>query len=180
MEINKNIIIQAAVFARYAHRNQVRKYTGEPYWNHCNEVAYIVWPHATNEMVAAAYLHDTMEDCEVDSDTIQTLFGDRVCSLVKDLTDVSKPSDGNRRIRKDIDLKHTAMASPEAKTIKLADLISNTRSIVQYDPNFARVYLHEKERLLEVLQEGDPKLFHTASNLLLQGILELKEKGFWI
>jgi (p)ppGpp synthase/HD superfamily hydrolase len=174
-----HIITQAATFARYAHRHQVRKYSGEPYWNHCNEVATIVWPHATNAMVAAAYLHDTIEDCEVDADTIDVLFGEEVCALVKDLSDVSKPSDGNRRTRKDIDLKHTAAASPEAKTIKLADLISNTRSIVQYDPDFARVYLREKERLLEVLTEGDPKLFDTASNLLLQSILELKEKGLW-
>lgn len=173
------IIVRAAAFARYAHRHQARKYTGEPYWNHCNEVACLVRPHATNEMVAAAYLHDTMEDCEVEPDIIRALFGDHICSLVKDLTDVSKPSDGNRRIRKDIDLKHTAAASPEAKTIKLADLISNTGTIVQYDPDFARVYLHEKERLLEVLQEGDPKLFDTANNALLQGVLELKEKGYW-
>lgn len=174
-----HIITQAVAFAKYAHRHQVRKYSGEPYWNHCKEVADIVYMVGTNEMVAAAYLHDTIEDCEVDALTIEVLFGTKVRSLVEDLTDVSKPSDGNRRTRKDIDLKHTAAASPEAKTIKLADLISNTKSIVQYDPDFARVYLREKERLLEVLTEGDPKLFDTASNLLLQSILELKEKGLW-
>jgi (p)ppGpp synthase/HD superfamily hydrolase len=130
-------------------------------------------------MVAAAYLHDTIEDCEVDADTIDVLFGEEVCALVKDLSDVSKPTDGNRRTRKDIDLAHTAKASPEAKTIKLADLISNTKSIVQYDPDFARVYLREKERLLEVLQDGHNLLFAEANYWLLQSILELKERGLW-
>jgi (p)ppGpp synthase/HD superfamily hydrolase len=174
-----HIIDAAKAFAKYAHRHQRRKYTGESYFNHCAEVANIVYPFATNEMVAAAYLHDTIEDCEVDAETIEAIFGEEVCDLVKDLSDVSKPADGNRRTRKDIDLAHTAKASPDAKTIKLADLISNTKSIVQYDPDFARVYLREKERLLEVLTEGNGALFVTARDSLLQSILELKEKGLW-
>jgi (p)ppGpp synthase/HD superfamily hydrolase len=173
-----HIIDAAKAFAKYAHRNQVRKYTGENYFNHCKEVADLIWPFGTNEMVAAAYLHDTVEDCEVPIELIGDLFGHEVQSLVSDLTDVSKPSDGNRRTRKDIDLAHTAKASREAKIIKLADLISNTRSIVQYDPDFARVYLREKERLLEVLTEGT-ELFEMASGILLQSILELREKGYW-
>jgi (p)ppGpp synthase/HD superfamily hydrolase len=174
-----HIIDAAKAFAKYAHRHQVRKYTGESYFNHCEEVANIVLPFGTNEMVAAAYLHDTVEDCEVPIELIGSLFGDEVQSLVSDLTDVSTLTDGNRRTRKDIDLAHTAKASQDAKTIKLADLISNTKSIVQYDPDFARVYLREKERLLEVLQDGHNLLFAEANHWLLQSILELKEKGLW-
>jgi hypothetical protein len=82
------------------------------------------------------------------------------------LTDVSRPEDGNRAARKAIDLAHTAKASPAAKTIKLADLIDNTRSIVERDPDFAKVYLQEKARLLEVLQEGDPTLMAMAREYL--------------
>ena len=67
-----------------------------------------------------------------------------MAELVDDLTDVSKPQDGNRATRKELDRQHTAKASPDAKTIKLADLISNSRSIMKDDPNFAKVYMKEK------------------------------------
>ena len=179
----KNLIFAAYEFAAYAHRNQVRKYTNEPYVNHCLEVATLVIPVAPfgflHEMIAAAYLHDVVEDCEVPIRLIDSLFGSEVASLVSDLTDISKPSDGNRETRKNIDRIHTRSASPRAKTIKLADLISNTRTIVQYDPDFARVYLREKERLLDELTEGDASLFDMARTALLQGVLELKDKGLW-
>ena len=54
------------------------------------------------------------------------------------------------------------MATPEAKTIKLADLIDNTKSIVEHDPRFAKVYLEEKRLLLEVLKDGDETLWQQA------------------
>ena len=94
--------------------------------------------------------------------------------LVRDLTDVSKPEDGNRAVRKEIDRQHTAQASPQAKTIKLADLISNTVSIVEHDPKFARIYLKEKALLLEVLTEGDPTLYAMATKLLIWAEAELE------
>ena len=50
------------------------------------------------------------------------------------------------------------MASPHAKTVKLADIIHNSSSIEQADQRFARLWLEKKRRLLEVLREGDPKL----------------------
>jgi (p)ppGpp synthase/HD superfamily hydrolase len=56
-------------------------------------------------------------------------FAKEVVALVEMLTDVSKPEDGNRAVRKEIDRQHTALASPEGKTIKLADLIDNTQSM---------------------------------------------------
>jgi hypothetical protein len=55
-----------------------------------------------------------------------------------------------------------ANASPSAKTIKIADLIDNTLSIVIYDPEFAKVYLPEKMDLLQVLKEGDSDLWKRA------------------
>jgi hypothetical protein len=83
------------------------------------------------------------------------------------LTDVSKPTDGNRAKRKNMDREHIAKASLQAKTIKLADLIDNTRSIVEHDPKFAKVYLTEKALLLEVLREGDSFLWSMAHKILL-------------
>jgi (p)ppGpp synthase/HD superfamily hydrolase len=159
---------RAREFATNAHGaiNQRRKYSGEPYINHPMAVADIVRgrPH-TPEMLAAAWLHDVVEDTPTSLDDIKAAFGDLVASLVDDLTDVSRPHDGNRRIRKAIDRDHTAKASPAAKTIKLADLIDNTRSIVVDDPHFARVFIRELRLLIEVLREGDAVLWQTAFDL---------------
>lgn len=175
-----DLIKKAYDFAKEKHKNQVRKYTGEPYFVHPEEVASIIEKHyGSNNMIAAALLHDVVEDQPVTIEEIEELFGKPVAKLVEELTDPSKPSDGNRQARRQIDLEHTAKSSPDGKSIKLADLISNTASIVQYDTDFARVYLREKERLLDVLTEGDPELFRIARDQLLESILYLKERGLW-
>ena len=106
-------------------------------------------------MVAAAWLHDTVEDTPATFEEIEREFGADVAALVKELTDVSRPGDGNRAARKAIDREHTAAASPRAKTIKLADIIDNCEDICRHDPKFGRVYLGEARALLAVLAEGD-------------------------
>lgn len=161
-------------FARDKHEGQKRKYTGDPYIVHPCEVAKIVSsvPH-TAEMLCAALLHDVCEDCGVSFDTIDKEFGLIVGSYVEMLTDVSKPEDGNRATRKEIDRQHTAQASPQAKTIKLADLISNSQSIVKHDKEFAKVYIKEKELLLEVLKEGDATLYARAQQIVVDAKKEL-------
>lgn len=168
------LVFKAYVFAKNAHKGQKRKYTFEPYINHPVEVMQIVStvPH-TEEMLAAALLHDVVEDCGVLSSTIFKEFGLWVGWHVEDLTDVSNPSDGNRVKRKEIDRVHTQQADPEAKTIKLADLISNSRSIVKHDKDFARLYIKEKELLLEVLTEGDATLYAQAQQIVEEAKKEL-------
>ena len=157
---------RARAFATEAHGaiDQRRKYTGEPYIVHPIAVAELVRsvPH-TPEMIAAALLHDVVEDTPVTIEQIRAAFGEEVAELVDWLTDVSKPGDGNRRVRKHLDLLHTAKAPPAAKTIKLADLIDNTRTISRYDPSFWPVYRREKRALLDVLREGDAKLWAMAA-----------------
>jgi (p)ppGpp synthase/HD superfamily hydrolase len=158
---------RAKEFATRSHEGQVRKYTGEPYINHPANVVEIVRSvEHSEEMLAAAWLHDVVEDCGIPASTIHLNFGLGVHLLVDDLTDVSKPRHGNRKARKALDLAHTAQAHPMAKTIKLADLIDNTGSIVKYDPDFAKVYLREKAALLEVLKEGDPTLWERANEIV--------------
>jgi (p)ppGpp synthase/HD superfamily hydrolase len=161
------LITRARKFATEAHASidQRRKYTGEPYIVHPLAVAELVnsVPH-TDEMVAAALLHDVVEDTPVTSDEIHAEFGPVVGALVDWLTDVSKPHDGNRRVRKEMDRQHLAKAPPEAKTIKLADLIDNTLTIAKHDPGFWPVYRREKLALLEVLKEGDPVLYRRAKD----------------
>jgi len=172
------LVIKALVYAAWCHRHQRRKYTGECYIWHPIEVARMVWHHTKDHaMVCAALLHDTVEDTDATIEDIIRLFGYEVASLVSDLTDVAKPEDGNRATRMGINRNHTAQASPRAKTIKLADLVSNTKSIVSQDKDFAIVYLKEKELLLHVLTDGDARLYGLAAHSLIQGKLELAEQS---
>lgn len=165
---------RARAFAIKAHGTQVRKYTGELYWHHPAAVVELVRsvPH-DESMLAAAWLHDVVEDTPCTSLEIHNEFGLHVACLVEQLTDVSKPTDGNRAKRKAMDCLHTSHASPKAKTVKLADLIDNSRSIIAHDPDFARVYLKEKALLLQFLQEGDPTLHRIAYEIVVAGLAQL-------
>ena len=107
------------------------------------------------------------------------MFGNEVADLVYWLTDVSRPEDGNRAVRKNIDLLHIAGASPAAKTIKLADIISNSRSILTHDRKFAQVYIPEKAALLSVLTEGDAGLWIQANQLVVAWNLRLPLSELW-
>lgn len=162
-----NLVGRAATFAQRAHRKQLRKYTHEPYFVHLNEVAELcVEVGSPAEVVAAAYLHDYIEDQNGTVEELESLFGPVVARLVWEVSDQSRPEDGNRGARKAIDRAHLARASARGKTIKLADLISNSKDIVQRDPNFAVTYMREKRLLLPFLVEGNRTLFNRATELL--------------
>ncbi|MGF6608501.1 (p)ppGpp synthase/HD superfamily hydrolase [Paraburkholderia sp. WSM4175] len=156
------LIGRARAFALGAHAaiNQRRKYTGEPYATHLAEVAELVTgvQGATAEMVAAAWLHDTVEDTAVPLSLIETEFGTGVGRLVGELTAISTPDDGDRATRKALDRAHTAHASADAQTIKAADLISNLRTVEVRDSEFAAIYMREKRLLLDVLTRADERL----------------------
>jgi (p)ppGpp synthase/HD superfamily hydrolase len=150
---------KALEFARYHHRAQVRKYTREPYVNHLIEVAELVTRYGVKDaVVAAALLHDILEDTNVTAEELGKEFGPRILTLVLEVTELSKPEDGNRARRKEIDRLHFSKASPEGQTIKLADLWSNSVSILAHDPSFAKVFFREATLMLEVLDEGNPIL----------------------
>lgn len=173
--MNTDLTSRAYLFACAAHAavGQKRKYTGRDYIHHPMEVANIIWLRGHSaEMIAAAYLHDVVEDTQVPLTLIESEFGKHIATLVEGLTDVSKPEDGNRSVRKEIDRQHTAKQSPACKTIKLADLISNSKSILQHDRDFAKVYLKEKKLLLEVLKEGDEVLWEEANRIVEEGLKE--------
>ena len=160
---------KAKWFATYWHESigQKRKYTNEPYINHPESVVNIIKEiNASEAMICAAWLHDVVEDTPCNISLILSEFDPVVGGLVHELTDKSRKSDGNRETRKKIDRENLANASNEAQTIKLADLIDNTSSIVMHDINFAKVYLREKELLIDVLTRGDPYLINAASMCL--------------
>jgi (p)ppGpp synthase/HD superfamily hydrolase len=166
-----DVVARAKAFATAAHAGQVRKYSGEDYITHLAAVASIVEAvEHTPEMLAAAWLHDVVEETKTTVEDIRLLFGVAIANFVDQLTDVSRSFDGNRARRKALDRAHLANASQEAQTIKLADLIDNSRSIMANDPVFADVYMREKAELLEVMTGGNPQLRDRA-NLLIGSFL---------
>lgn len=160
-----DIVERARTFATAAHAatGQRRKYTHEPYIVHPEHVVNILRGRSftTPEMLAAAWLHDVVEDTHVTPLDIDDMFGREVALLVMYLTD-SRAEVGNREYRKSVDMRRLGDAPAEAQNIKLADIISNTSSIVKHDPNFAKVYLKEKAAMLEVLTKADPALIEMA------------------
>jgi (p)ppGpp synthase/HD superfamily hydrolase len=114
--------------------------------------------HYGDIVIAAALLHDVIEDTIVTEEILLREFGMDVTDLVMQVTEVSKPSDGNRATRKIMDRNHYAQGNSLGQTIKLADLIDNTKSITAADPNFSVVYMKEKTELLRMLTKGDRHL----------------------
>lgn len=164
-----DLVRKARRYATEAHSriNHRRKYSLEPYDVHLKDVAGIVASVSDDqEMIAAAWLHDVVEDTPASFIDIEREFGHAVAELVGELTDVSRPSDGNRATRKAIDRARLAGVSTRAKTIKLADLLDNCRDVCGHDPEFARVYLTEMAALLEILTDGDQTLYRRATNML--------------
>ena len=162
------LIDEAKQLAGKAHEGQVRKYSGMPYIIHPVEVATIVQTVEghTDEMIAAALLHDVVEDCDVTFEQIAEEVSPEVAELVRGLTEVSKPEDGNRAVRKAKDRDFLAQQSAEVQTIKYADIISNTQDIKANDPSFAKVYIEEMKLLLDVMDKGDAKLREKAKEIV--------------
>ena len=168
--MKNNIVDSALLFASSAHGaiEQKRKYSGEDYIVHPVEVMEIVrsLPDHTDEMLIVALLHDVVEDTEVKLVDIAVKFGAKIAEMVAEITDVSEPEDGNRAVRKGLDREHLAKARPEVQTVKLADIISNSKDILENDPNFAKVYISEMKLLLDVLDKGDPMLNQMARDIV--------------
>jgi len=149
------------------HKNQVRKYTGNPYTDHLAEVTGIVaavTPIMLMEKVlAVAWLHDAVEDTDMTLEIIEKEFDKSIANGVAFLTDIE--SLDNRATRKSIDRVRLSGASASIQNIKVADMISNTSSIVNHDPKFAVTYLEEKRLLLDVLTKADPRLVKMARDI---------------
>ena len=159
---------RAIRFATVAHEGQLRKYTGEPYITHPIAVSEIVKTVTDDEeMIAAAILHDVIEDCFVSREQLRVDFGVVISTLVHQLSDISLSFHGNRALRKSMDRYWLSCACDKAKTIKLADLIHNSSSILVADKDFAKVYMSEKRELLQVLRGGDLTL-HARANIIVE------------
>lgn len=180
------MVRQALGFAHAIHAGQTRKYTGEPYIVHPIAVADLIARNvasATPAVLAAALMHDCIEDAADPAAARHAMtlaFDPEIVRLVLEVTDVSRPIDGNRAARKTLDRLHLAQASFWGQTIKYADLIDNTSSITAHDPSFARVYLQEKEMLLASMTNGHAGLRARALGSLYTAkqAIDRQEAGF--
>jgi guanosine-3',5'-bis(diphosphate) 3'-pyrophosphohydrolase len=130
------LVSEAAELAARRHNGMARKGRGnEPYINHLAEVANLLataTEGADPELVAAGWLHDTVEDTETTRDELAQTFSERVASLVVEVTDDMSLPKPQRRQKQIEDAPHK---SPGARMIKIADKISNIRARIVPDPS---------------------------------------------
>lgn len=129
------LIARAADFAARAHTMQRRKGDAqEPYINHLAEVALLLTEATGGKdaaLIAAGWLHDTLEDTETEREELEALFGPTVAALVAEVTDDKSLKKAER---KRLQIETTPSKSAEARLIKIADKTSNLRTIVLSPP----------------------------------------------
>lgn len=181
----KIMIRKAAEFAAKAHEGTFRKGNQVPYIHHPMEVALIVAQMTDDEeVIAAAYLHDVLEDTTVSEQELQAQFGARVLKLVAAETENKTLS---WKERKETTIRHLQAAPREVKLLTLADKLSNMRSTSQdYLAMGEEVWqkFNEKEKrshqwyilgIIEVLQEFEDSLAYQELKSLYELVFKEKE-----
>jgi GTP diphosphokinase / guanosine-3',5'-bis(diphosphate) 3'-diphosphatase len=129
------LIIRAAGFAAHKHRDQRRKdQRASPYINHPIALAEVLWTEGEVRdaaVIAAALLHDTIEDTDTAPEELKGAFGSEIADVVEEVTDVKWLK---KRSRKKLQVARASRASSRAKLVKLADKICNLRDIVASPP----------------------------------------------
>jgi len=150
--IRDRILERALIFAQKKHNNKFRKYTGEPYISHMYEVAGILSCVTNNEIcLAAGYLHDVIEDTNTSADELSNVFCSDIAEIVLSLSNLYV---GTRGERHRLYVYQLESASQIAQTVKVADIISNTKSIAKNDAKFSNIYLPECENILNHLDKA--------------------------
>jgi len=157
-------ILAAAKFASEKHDAQKRKgAAAEPYVNHLIEVAQLIALSSElldANLVMAGLLHDTIEDTGTTAAELEREFGSDVAALVLELTDdKSQP----KEVRKALQVANAPHKTARAQVIKLADKISNLRSIVSSPPaswgdERKRDYIAWARRVVAALSAPNPIL----------------------
>lgn len=165
MGSNKNHVwLKAVSFAARCHRHQVRKDGKTPYVAHPFRVAMIVrdvFEFDDEETLAAALLHDTVEDTATDYDDIEKEFGQKVADIVAALTKNMSLPKAQREAAYDQQL---AAGPQEARLIKLADVYDNITD-AKHSPSAIKAD-KKVERALALVREDE--LLVDAANKLRQ------------
>jgi (p)ppGpp synthase/HD superfamily hydrolase len=170
-----SLILRAARFARDAHAGQRRKYSGRPYIDHPARVASqaSLLDEVTPEEVAAAWLHDVIEDCGVsEQDLVDAGFPPPTVALVVELTNSSKGlRPFPRATKKQMDRDRLRHVSRRAKRLKLLDRIDNLQGLAGADDDFRNLYVAESVLLIECIGDAAPELAESA-------LVEIERMGF--
>ena len=149
-----------------AHREQVRKFTCEPYIEHPRAVAKLVSEITDDcEMICAALLHDVIEDCGVTKqDLIDVGFGFSIADLVQQLSNVR--SGKNRKERKCDDRSRLQKCDYRVQTIKICDITHNAETMHLDQTGFALTWYIESYALALVLTKAYSKAREQCLDLL--------------
>jgi guanosine-3',5'-bis(diphosphate) 3'-pyrophosphohydrolase len=130
-----SLVLKAFKFAARKHEHQRRKNEwASPYINHLITVSEILWQvgHVRDmNTMAAAILHDTLEDTDTSMEELEKTFGEKICSIIDEVTD-DKSLPKQERKRRQVEL--AGSASLEARHVKLADKIANVQDIMNAPP----------------------------------------------
>ena len=174
-----DLIPDARQFATAAHTGQMRRFTDEAYIEHPRRVAERVEGLVSDEGVAAAWLHDVIEETDVGPFDVNMCFGFKVYRLVCELTHTFPQKGLNRAHRQAIDRARFSFLKGEVghtvHTIKVADCLDNIPTIREYDPQFWKVMHRELCELQKVLVLAETRIaeefnhvLHDYSSLTLQ------------
>ncbi|MEM9215001.1 MAG: HD domain-containing protein [Cyanobacteria bacterium P01_F01_bin.150] len=144
------VILQALDFAARKHKHQRRKgFDAVPYINHPIELVTVLWHKGgirDEVVIAAALLHDTVEDTDTSFDELEREFGVEIRNVVAEVTD-DKTLPKAERKQQQID--HAPYLTPQARLVKLADKIVNLTDMLVAPPNN-----WSKQRKYEYVQWG--------------------------
>jgi guanosine-3',5'-bis(diphosphate) 3'-pyrophosphohydrolase len=161
--MNLPLVLQALAFATEKHRGQVRKDAdATPYIQHPIALASLLWEVGVQdaEVLAAAILHDTIEDTPTTHAELEETFNRAVADLVAEVTDDKREP---KAVRKQKQIDHAAHLSPGARLVKLADKICNLRDVANSPPADwpmarRREYFEWARAVVDRIPEKHPRL----------------------
>ena len=170
--LNTELLDRAIIFAVRAHAGTERRGKGYPYIVHPLEAVEIVATMtADQELLAAAALHDTVEDTDVTVELLRAEFGDRVARLVEEESDKFEEGvseEASWHARKRAAIERLSRASRDAKMVALGDKLSNMRAI-------ARDYAVQGDALWDLFHAKDPKDHEWHYRGLADALRELED-----
>jgi guanosine-3',5'-bis(diphosphate) 3'-pyrophosphohydrolase len=158
------LVLKAMAFAADKHRNQRRKDAdASPYINHPISLADVLWNVGRvrdPSIIAAALLHDTIEDTKTTKRELGRLFGAKIAGIVSEVTDNKELP---KQRRKELQIEHAAYLSKRAKQVKLADKICNLIDILASPPkdwsiDRKREYFEWAKRVIDQVRGTNTKL----------------------
>ncbi|PXF48536.1 Guanosine-3',5'-bis(diphosphate) 3'-pyrophosphohydrolase MESH1 [Gracilariopsis chorda] len=157
------LLVRAMDYSAEKHKDQRRKNSNKhPYINHPVRVARRLIDAEINDVsiIAAALLHDTVEDTDATKEEIKNLFGAEIASIVDEVSDDKTLP---KEVRKQLQIQHAPSISPQAKAIKLADKLDNLTELLEktpigWEPERVEQYFDWAKAVVDGLRGVNPAL----------------------